>query len=131
MSRLRFNNNPFFFVQGDLQCVAVFNFTYRVRSIIFEACVLHVLTDAGLETYNLPTLRSIVLDEDVVSRQIAEGPSSSSVRIQKENRLFVFLQNLTNSSPNISIFGVKQFLGVLDFIRSDNLITIFSSASDE
>lgn len=56
-----------FRLQGELQCVAVFNFTAHVLNIIFDTCFLHVLTDTGLETYNLPTLRSVILNEEIVS----------------------------------------------------------------
>lgn len=71
-----FKSNPFvkysvsthciFFVQQDLRCVAVFNFTSQVISLMFEVCFLHVLTQTGLETYNLPSLHATVLHENTV-----------------------------------------------------------------
>lgn len=55
-----------FDLQEGLECVAVFSFTSQVVNVMFENCFLHVLTQTGIETYNIPTLRSVIFKEKPV-----------------------------------------------------------------
>lgn len=61
-------------IQEGLQFVAFFHFTSPAVSVMFESCFLHVLTKIGVETFNIPTLRPIIFNEEPVSRLVPYVP---------------------------------------------------------
>ncbi|XP_065220353.1 uncharacterized protein LOC135845608 [Planococcus citri] len=90
-------------LQDGLQFVTFFHFATQVISATFESCFLHLLTRIGVETYNIPTLRPIVFNEIPVLNKCTEWAS---------------------------VFAFTTFMGVFNFVRSDDCIAVLTTSTE-
>jgi hypothetical protein len=78
-------------------CVTVYPFTAPVTAVAMESCVLHALTESGLETYTLRTGSQFASTLDLLNNMNSVSILFSLMCCSKFNSLVCFICSLFQS----------------------------------